>query len=58
MGGAGHVACMGEMSRAHKILAGKSERKRPLGRPRRTWEDNIGMGLSEIGRKVWTGHIS
>ena len=34
---------------AFKILTGKPRRKRPLGRPRRRWEDNIRMGLEEIG---------
>ena len=33
----------------HKVLVGKPERKRPLGRPRRRWEDNIKMDLKEIG---------
>jgi hypothetical protein len=40
---AGHVARMGE-----KILVGKPEGKRPLGRPRRRWEDNIKIDLREI----------
>jgi hypothetical protein len=34
---------------AHKVLVGKPERKRPLGRPRRRWEDNIKMDLQEVG---------
>ena len=34
----------------HKVLVGKPEGKRPLGRPRRTWEDNIKMDLEEVGR--------
>ena len=34
----------------HKVLVGKPEGKRPLGRPRRRWEDNIKMGLQEVGR--------
>ena len=33
----------------HKVLVGKSEGKRPLGRPRRRWEDNIKMDLREVG---------
>jgi hypothetical protein len=37
---------------AHRILVGKPERKRPLGRPRRRWEDNITINLREIG---WGG---
>ena len=32
----------------HRVLAGKPERKRPLGRPRRRWEDNIKMDLQEV----------
>jgi len=46
---AGHVVRMEEMRNAYKILVGKSEQKRPLGRPRRRWEDNIRMHLKEIG---------
>ena len=33
----------------HRVLVGKHERKRPLGRPRRRWEDNIKMDLQEVG---------
>jgi hypothetical protein len=40
---------MGETRNAYKILVGKPERKRPLGRPRRRWVDNIKMDLREIG---------
>jgi hypothetical protein len=46
---AGHVARMGEMRNAYKMLVGKPERKRPLGRSRRRWEDNIKMDLKVIG---------
>jgi len=46
------VARMGEMRNAYSILAGKSEGKRPLRRPRRRWEDNIRKDLGEI---VWEG---
>jgi len=46
---AGHVARMGERRGMHRVLAGKPEGKRPLGRPRRRWEDNIKMGLREMG---------
>jgi hypothetical protein len=42
---AGHVAFMGEKRNAYRILVGKPEGKRPLGRPRRRWEDNIRMNL-------------
>ena len=46
---AGHVARMGEGRGVYKVLVGKSEGKRPLGRPRRKWEDNIKMDLQEVG---------
>ena len=46
---AGHVACMGEDRGMHRLLVGKPEGKRPLGRPRRRWEDNIKMDLQEVG---------
>ena len=46
---AGHVARMEEDRGALKILTGKPTGKRPLGRPRRRWEDNIRMDLEEIG---------
>ena len=46
---AGHVARMEEGGSAFKILTGKPTGKRPLGRPRRRWEDNIRMDLEEIG---------
>jgi len=40
---------MGEGRGVYRILVGKLEGKRPLGRPRRRWEDNIKMGLQEVG---------
>ena len=40
---------MGERRGAYRVLVGKSEGKRPLGRPRRRWEDNIKMNLQEVG---------
>ena len=46
---AGHVARMEESRSAFDILTGKPVEKRPLGRPRRRWEDNIRMELKEIG---------
>jgi len=46
---AGHVACMGEERGVHRLLVGKSEGKRPLGRPRCRWVDNIRMDLQEVG---------
>ena len=47
---AGHVARMEEGRGVHKVLVGKPEEKRPLGRPRCGWEDNINMDLEEVGR--------
>jgi hypothetical protein len=47
----GHVARMGAKRKAYRILVGK----RPLGRPRCRWMDNIKMGLREIGWMVWLG---
>jgi hypothetical protein len=40
---AGHVACMGEVRGAYSILVGRPEGRRPIGRPRRRWEDNINI---------------
>ena len=45
----GHVARMGEERGVHRVLVGKPEGKRPLGRPRHRWEDNIKMDLQEVG---------
>jgi hypothetical protein len=45
---AGHVARMGEERKVYKVLVGKPEGKRPLGRPRRRWEDGTRMDLREI----------
>jgi hypothetical protein len=46
---AGHVARIGEGRGVYSVLVGKPEGKRPLGRPRRRWEDNIRMDLHEVG---------
>jgi hypothetical protein len=46
---AGYVARMGEVRGAYNIFVGRPEGRIPLGRPRRRWEDNIKMGLWEIG---------
>ena len=46
---AGHVARMGEERGVYRVLVGKPERKRPLGRPRRRWVDNIRMDLQKVG---------
>jgi hypothetical protein len=45
---AGHVARMGEGRGVYRVLVGRPEGKRPLGRPRCRWEDNIKMELTEI----------
>jgi len=52
---AGHVARMGEGRGVHRVLVEKPEGKRPLGRPRRRWEDNIKMDIQEVGGVVRTG---
>jgi hypothetical protein len=46
---AGHVARMGEKRNVYRLLVGKSDGKRLLGRPRRRWMDNIRMDLGEVG---------
>ena len=51
MGGA--LAHMGEGRGVHRVLVGKPEGKRPLGRPRHRWEDNIKMDLQEVGCGDW-----
>ena len=57
MGWAGHVARMGEERGVYRVLVGKPETKRPLGRPRRRWVDNIRMDLQEVecGYVDWIG---
>jgi len=56
MGWAGHVARVVERRGVHRDLMGKPVGKKPLGRPRRRWEDNIKMDLQEVGcGGVWTG---
>ena len=51
------MARMVERKGVHKVLVGQPKRKRPLGRQRRRWEDNIKMGLQEVGRGCgdWMG---
>ena len=56
MGWAEHVACMGEGRVVHRVLVGKPEGKRTLGRPRRRWENKFKMDLQEVGG-VETGWI-
>ena len=50
---AGHVARMGEDRGVYRVLVGKPEGRRPLGRPRRRWVDNIRMDVRDVG--MWTG---
>ena len=54
---AGHVARMGEERGAYRVLVGKPEGKRPLGRPRHRWVVNITMDLQEVGCECvdWIG---
>jgi hypothetical protein len=52
MSWAGNIARMGKKGKAYRILVGKPEGKRPLGRPRRMWVDNIRITLRGIG---WDG---
>jgi hypothetical protein len=54
---AGHVACMMEGRGVYRVLVGKTEVKRPLGRPRHSLEDNIKMDLQEVRWGSWTGLI-
>jgi hypothetical protein len=56
---AGHVARMGKRRGAYGALVGKPEGRRPLGRPRRRWEDNIKMDPREVGLGggAWTGSM-
>jgi hypothetical protein len=51
----GYVAFLGEKRGVYRVLLGKSEGRRPLGRPRNRWEDNIKMDLQEVGWGEWTG---
>ena len=46
---AGHVACMGEERGVYRVLVGIPEGKRPPGRPRRRWMDNMRLDLQEVG---------
>ena len=56
---AGHVARMGEERGTYRVLVGKPEEKKPLGRPRRRWVNNIRMDLQEVGcgYMVWIGLV-
>jgi hypothetical protein len=48
---------MGEGRGAYRVLVGRPEGRRPHGRPRRRWEDNIKMDLQDMGWGAWTGLI-
>jgi hypothetical protein len=52
---AGHIARMGESRGVYRVLVGKPERKRPLGKPKISWEDNIKLDFQEVGYGEWTG---
>jgi len=47
--GGGHIERMGERRGVYRVLVGKPEGKRPLGRPMRRWKDNIKMDLQKVG---------
>jgi hypothetical protein len=55
--GAGHVARMGKRRGAYRVLVGKPDGKRPLGRCRRRWKDNVKIDLQEVGWRAWIGLI-
>jgi hypothetical protein len=46
---------MGEGRGVYRVLVGKPEGKRPLGRPKRRWEDNVRMDIQEVGCEDWIG---
>jgi hypothetical protein len=46
---AGHVASMEEGRGVYRVLVGRTEGKRPVGKPKRSWEENIMMDITEIG---------
>jgi hypothetical protein len=50
----GHVKVRAEGKGVYRVLVGKPERKRPLGRPRRRWEDYMKINLREVGWTAWT----
>ena len=50
-----HLARMWERRGVYRVLVGIPEGKRPLGRPRHRWEDNIKMNHEEVGYGAWTG---
>jgi hypothetical protein len=54
---AGNIACIRVITNSYNILVGTPEGKRPLGRPRRKWEDIIRMAIRKIEWIGWTGCI-
>jgi hypothetical protein len=46
---------MGERRGVYRVLVGKPEEKKPLGRPKRRWEDNVQMDFQKVGCGIWTG---
>jgi hypothetical protein len=50
---AGHVALLGARRIVYRVLVGKPEGKRPLGRSRRRWEDNIKINLRGVSTSIW-----
>jgi hypothetical protein len=54
---AGHLAGVVERRGVYRVLVWKREGKKPLGRQRRRWEDNIKKDLQEVGGGAWTGTI-
>ena len=54
---AGYVAHMGENKCVYRVLMGKPEGRRPFGRLRRRWEDNIKMTLQVVGWRAWNGFV-
>jgi hypothetical protein len=55
--GAACSTYVGEERCLYRVLVGKLEGKRPLGRPRHRWENNVKMDLQEVGGGAWTGSI-
>jgi len=57
MRSAGQLEGIGDSRGVKRVLVGKLEGKRPLGRPRREWEENVKMDLQEVGCESWPGLI-
>jgi len=53
----GHVADIGETRGAYRVVLGRREWKRPLGGPRRRWEDNIKIDFQEMDWRAWIGFM-